>query len=58
MSQLVAELPPCVMVKSKIGLDRTQVADHGPRFADAPFAGGKFDDLTDGYKYLWSDRWV
>ena len=58
MSQLVAELPPCVMIKAKIGLDRTQVAEHGPRLADAPFAAGSRCDLTDGYKYIWPDRWV
>ena len=58
LSQLVAELPPCVMIKRKVPLDRAAVSERGPGLPSKDFAAGAELDTTDGYKLVWPDRWV
>ena len=51
-------MPRYAMLKTKIGLDRAQVAAAIPRIQAAAYAQGATVDGRDGLKLSWPDRWV
>jgi phosphomannomutase len=58
LAQVIAGMPRYAMLKTKIGLDRAQVAAAIPRIQAAAYAQGATVDGRDGLKLSWPDRWV
>ena len=58
LATLLAALPPAVMVKAKVELDRADLPRVLAEATAAPLATGAAVDRQDGLKLSWDDRWV